>query len=795
MSKKSEDREEGLPVLKISVRNLVEFILRSGDIDNRYKMGARLDAMQEGSRIHRKIQKSMGPSYHAEVSLKHEIYFDAYVLMVEGRADGIIDGDENTPVTIDEIKGMYEKVEYFTEPVQVHLAQAKCYAYIYALQNGLDKISVRMTYVNMDTEEIKYFDEDYHFNELKDWFERLIKEYKKWSDFTFSWQKIMRSSAKELKFPYEYRAGQKELASDVYRTILRKKDVFLQAPTGVGKTLSVLFPAVKAVGEGLADRIFYLTAKTVTATVASKTVDLFMEQGYRAKTIQITAKEKMCLCEEAICDPEHCEYAKGHFDRVNDAVYDFLNEKDKFMRDDIREYAKERMVCPFEFSLDMSSWCDNIICDYNYVFDPLVCLKRFFAEGNKGEYLFLIDESHNLVDRGRQMYSASLKKEDFLEIRKLVKGHNKKLTDALSRCNSELLEYKRNCEGVTEVEGDIEVFVYSLMRLATNLDNFLTKSPGFTYAKELTEFYFNVRNFLSVYELVDEHYCIYCEFDENDDFVIRLYCVDPSFNIEQCLKKARASVFFSATLLPINYYKSLLTKKQDSYAIYATSSFRNEQKLLVIGSDVTTKYTRRTQEEYEKMASYIHDMVLAKPGNYMVFAPSYRMLDDVMEAFERNKKDDWRVIKQETGMDESLREDFLSEFDKEGTLIAFCVMGGIFSEGIDLTEEKLIGAAILGTGLPQVNNEQEILKKYFDERDDLGFDYAYRYPGMNKVLQAAGRVIRTVNDRGVILLLDERFLQSANKKLFPREWSDYKICTEKNVGEEIKKFWDNSISN
>ncbi|MCR5468532.1 MAG: ATP-dependent DNA helicase [Lachnospiraceae bacterium] len=799
MSKKRKDRENTLPVLKISVRNLVEFILRSGDIDNRYSDGARLDAMQEGSRIHRKIQKSMGPDYMAEVSLKIEIEMGEYILVVEGRADGIITPYDGK-VTIDEIKGMYDRVDLFEEPVPVHLAQAKCYAYIYALMNGLDEIDVQMTYVNMDTEEVKRLTQSFEFKDLETWFDGLIKSYKKWSDFSFYWQKEMRKTIKPLEFPYEYRPGQKELASDVYRTILRKKDLFLQAPTGVGKTLSTIFPAVKAVGEGLADKIFYLTAKTMTASVASKTFDIFMERGYRAKTIQITAKEKMCLCEEMTCDPEHCEYAKGHFDRVNDAVYEMLNEKDKFMRDEIREFAKAQKVCPFEFSLDLSSWCDNIICDYNYVFDPTVYLKRFFAEGNKGEYLFLVDETHNLVDRGRQMYSASLKKEDFLAVRKLVKGHNKKLEDALSRCNKILLDMKRDCPDIKELD-DVDIFVYSLMRLANVMDNFLKKSVGFVHRKEVTEFYFELRNFLNIYELVDRHYVIYCEFDENDDFVVKLFCVDPSFNLEQCLKKARTTVFFSATLLPIGYYKSLLTKKTDSYAIYAESSFAKEQKLLLVAGDVTTKYTRRSEDEYKKMASYIYEMVKAKDGKYMVFAPSYLMMKNVKEAFETilEAQDDervvngsWRLLMQESRMKEADREAFLEEFNGDGTLVAFCVMGGIFAEGIDLTEEKLIGAVILGTGLPQVGHEQEVLKSYFDDMDGEGFDYAYRIPGMNKVLQSAGRVIRTVKDRGVIMLLDERFLQSAYKNLFPREWDDYRICNLNTAGEEIRKFWSDN---
>ena len=430
--------------LHISVRNLVEFIFREGDIDNRRGKLPNADAAMEGSRLHRKIQQSKGDGYQAEVPLKYTIENELYELTIDGRADGIFTNEEGM-VVIDEIKGIYKNLESLVEPIYVHQAQAMCYAYIFALQNELAAIAVQLTYVNLDIETMKYFQQEFTYAELEEWFINLVKAYQKWADFECEWKIKRQASIRGLEFPFEYRKGQKQLVSDVYRTIHRKKNLFIQAPTGVGKTISTIFPAVKAVGEGLGDRIFYLTAKTITATVAKETFGLLREKGYVAKTIQLTAKEKLCPCEEMECNPVNCPYAKGHFDRVNDAVFELLTESDTFTREEILAQAEKHQVCPFEMSLDVATWVDNIICDYNYVFDPKVYLKRFFQEGIKGDYIFLVDEAHNLVERSREMYSASLCKEDFLAVKRIMKPYSKKIERLLERCNKVLLEYKREC--------------------------------------------------------------------------------------------------------------------------------------------------------------------------------------------------------------------------------------------------------------------------------------------------------------------------------------------------------------
>lgn len=782
----TEQRE--LTRIRISVRNLVEFIFRSGDIDNRIGKGAQKEAMQEGSRMHRKIQGRMGMEYRAEVPLKLEVPQEEYVLALEGRADGIITNADG--VTVDEIKCMYTDVTRFEEPIFVHKAQAMCYAYIYALQNGLDQISVQLTYCDLDTEEICRFEEAFSFFWLERWFQDMMEAYRKWTDFQFAWRKIRQTSIQTLEFPFPYREGQYKLVGDVYRTIHRKKILFIQAPTGTGKTISTLFPAIRAVGENLGDKIFYLTAKTITRTVAKDTCDLLKAKGYRGKVIVLTAKEKMCPCEEMDCNPSNCLRAKGHYDRVNDAVYDLITTEEDFTRERMLAQAEKYQVCPFEMSLDASLYADIIICDYNYVFDPNVYLKRFFSEEEKGDYIFLVDEAHNLVERGREMYSAVLVKEEILTVKKLVRGKDRKLEAALEKCNRQMLEWKRECETYTIYES-IGAFAFSLMRLMSLLDIFLQSRGEMPERKEVTEFYLNLRHFMNMFERVDENYVLYSDFDETDRFCLHLYCVNPSVNLQECLERGKSTIFFSATLLPVNYYKNLLSSKKDNYAVYADSAFREEQRLLFIGRDVSSLYTRRTLGEFHRIALYIQQVLRAKKGNYLIFFPSYRFMEDVYEQFLAVNEQEADCMMQSGNMNEADREEFIQEFSnpRGKSLAAFCVLGGIFSEGIDLKEDLLIGVLIVGTGLPQICNQREILKEYYQEENGQGFDYAYQYPGMNKVLQAAGRVIRTASDRGIIGLLDERFLRSDYRQLFPREWSQYEVHTLDSLPGALEAFW------
>lgn len=776
-------------IIRISVRNLVEFILREGDIDNRKAGLPDKEAMQLGGRIHRKIQRQMGSDYYAEVPLKITVPCEGFAIQIEGRADGIQKTADG--VVVDEIKGVLRELEYIEKPVSVHLAQAKCYGYIYGKQQELDSITVQMTYCQMETEEVKRFQETFSIEELERWFLDIVMQYEKWARFQVEWRQTRDATIKEAEFPYPYREGQRELVTSVYRTILRKKKLFIQAPTGVGKTMATIFPAVKAVGEGLGDKIFYLTAKTITRTVAEQAFQILKKNGLQYKVATLTAKEKICFCEKAECNPDVCPYAKGHFDRVNDAVYEMITTMEEMSRENIETQAKKHSVCPFEMGLDVSLWVDAIICDYNYVFDPNAHLKRFFSEGKKGEYLFLIDEAHNLVERGREMYSAVLYKEEFLQMKKAVRYESVKLTRQLEGCNQMLLEMKRECKTYKEYNS-ISHFALKLLNVMNGLQKLLEEKEQVD--EEVLEFYFHVRNFLNIYEEVDENYVIYTELEEGGDFKLKLFCVNPAVKLQNFLSQGNSTVFFSATLLPIRYYKKLLSVETDDYAVYAHSPFKEANRLLVLGQDVSTKYTRRGYEMYERFAIYIKNVMQAKPGNYLVFFPSYRFMEEVRETFERYRTEEMCCMMQEQNMNEQDREAFLQEFEaeREGSLAGFCVMGGIFSEGIDLTKERLIGAMIVGTGLPQVCNEREILKQYFDRHGENGFDYAYLYPGMNKVLQAAGRVIRTEEDKGVIALLDDRFAGRRYLEIFPREWRKLTYCNVKTIGEKVEQFWKNA---
>lgn len=774
--------------IRISVRSLVEFILRSGDLDSR-RGAMDKEAMQKGSRLHRKIQRQMGGNYRPEVPLKYDIEYEDVVLRIEGRADGIFTEDGKT--CIDEIKGVYRKVETLESAVPVHRAQAMCYAFITADQENLEEIDVQMTYANLDTEEIRRFRETLTRTFLKNWFQDLVDQYHKWVSYRQLWKEKRDASMKKLEFPFSYRKGQREMVTGVYHAVSSKKQIFVQAPTGVGKTMSSVFPAVRAVGEGKGEMIFYLTAKTITRTVAQDAFEILRQRGLLFQTVTITAKEKLCCCEKPECTPEKCPYAKGHFDRVNEAVYELWTSEQFFSREKIIAQAEKFKVCPFEMCLDLSLWVDGVICDYNYVFDPNVHLKRFFGENVSGEYIFLIDEAHNLVERGREMYSASLAREDIVEVRKFIKPYSPKLYRVLGRVAKQLLELKKESDPCLVME-NTGTLPLTLLQVQGEMDRLLEEPPSQEVVDGILELYFDIRDFLNISELTDENYVIYGAAGEDGKYRVHLYCVNPAANLQEYLSKGRSAVFFSATLIPMQYYRSLLSTREDDYGIYVRSPFDQKNRRILICADVSSRYTRRGYGEYRKIAEYIARMAWQKKGNYMVFFPSYRLMEDVFHVYEEEFSSDWvRCICQTSSMNEREREEFLEEFkdQKEEILLGFCIMGGIFSEGIDLMGDRLIGAAIIGTGLPQVSLERELLKQYYDKRGECGFNHAYRYPGMNKVLQAAGRVIRTREDKGTILLMDERFLNTDYRMLFPAEWEDAAVCRLGNVEQYLKQFW------
>lgn len=804
-------------IVKVSVRTLVEFILRCGDIDTRFGR-LETDAMQEGAKLHRKIQKQMGSNYSAEVPLKLSIPIDedgeVFELVVDGRADGV-ERRENDTFLIDEIKCTYGDVNGFKAAEPVHLAQARCYAYMLAtLENvGEDEavptelvisargtieeseqqtFGVQLTYCNIETENIKRFTEELTYCELKEWFDGVIREYKKWAVWERKWMRTRNETIRTLEFPYEYRPGQKDFAAGVYRTIVREKKLFAMAPTGVGKTLSTVYPTVKAMGEGKVEKIFYLTAKTMLRTVAEESFALLMQKGLKLKSVTITAKEKVCVLDKPECNPIACERAKGHFDRINDAIYELLTNEETITRDIILQYAERFCVCPFEFCLDLTLWADAVICDYNYVFDPTVSLKRFFAQDTKRDFVFLIDEVHNLPERAREMYSATLVKEDFLLAKRTLGQRRPKLAKRLESCNKAMLELKRQCDSFLELE-EMNVLAMAVGRFLAEAEDYLKDATAPKEEREvILDLFFTCRQFGMMYDFSAEDYRYFVSYAENGDFYARVQCMRPARALEECFRKGKSAILFSATLLPVQYYKGEIVGEEEPYAIYVPSPFLSQNRKILIAGDAAYRYSDRGAVMYQKAADYIARFTAAKKGNYLVFFSSYKMLTDVAERLrETVSEEDAVLLFQKNSMTEEEREAFLREFSEENekTVIGLCVLGGIFGEGIDLKGERLIGAVIVGTGLPLVCEERELFKRFYEDNGENGFDSAYLYPGMNKVQQAAGRVIRTMEDRGAVLLLDSRFLQKSYMGLFPREWSQVETVTLDSVEDKLKLFW------
>ena len=773
-------------IIKISIRNLVEFIMRYGSIDNRYTSSIKAI---EGIRGHQRVQKSYGDNYTAEVPLKYTLTYEDLEIMVEGRADGILIEDEKT--IIDEIKTTTKDLLLIDENTNpLHWAQAKCYGYIYSMQNELDNIDIQITYYNIDTKSTRILRQSYTLKELEEFFFWLIDEYKSWAQLESDWVNKRNESIKKLKFPFEnYRPGQRELAVRVYKSITDSKKCFAQAPTGTGKTISTLFPAIKAMGEDKTSKIFYLTAKTITREVAQNTISLMRKKDLNLKAVTITAKEKICKMEEVNCNPEYCPYANGYFDRINNSLKDILLKYNDYSKENIEKISEEYMLCPFELSLDLTNLSDVIICDYNYVFDPRVYLKRFF-DTKTTDYTFLIDEAHNLVDRAREMYSATLNEEKFVKVKKLISKKDKRITKVIKEIQS---YFEDKLDDLTTVDENDLVESEAPLELCEILSSFIKFVDEYLARtneenEELMDLYFDVYSFLSISDFYDKNYTtIYTK--TFNGMTIKIYCVNPQKVIEEKMKKAKSNIIFSATLIPMDYFMKMYSYDEEDFIINLKSPFDVKNRLLMIGDNVATTYNKRF-ETSEDIASYIANCVQAKKGNYMVFFPSYKYMELVFDEMKENYPN-INISIQESNMSEEEKEEFLSMFDEDNkeTHVGFCVLGGHFSEGIDLTNDKLIGVIIVGVGMPQIGIERDIIKDHMKD-SNKGFDYAYVYPGMIKVLQAAGRCIRTDDDKGVILLLDKRYSQRIYQSLFPYEWyPNFRVRKSDDVKTLCEKFW------
>ena len=788
--------EPEILALTLPIRRLVEFLLRTGSIDSRF---TGFDRALEGARLHRKLQRAAVkeyPDYQAEAALKQDYTCADIAYTLEGRADGIFTDKDGTP-TIDEIKTTTLPPEFITgEQSPEHWAQAQIYAAIYARQQGLPAMRVRLVYYQVDEDLEFTFNHDYSVDALDAIVTDLLTQYAPWAKRSAKWQRMSRASRQALPFPFaSYRPGQRAMMNAVYKTCTEGGQLLCQAPTGIGKTMSVLFPALKAVGEG--GPIFYLTARGTTRAAAENALTLLRaaDPDLKLRSVTLTAKDKICLQEHRECTPEACPYANGYYDRVKAALWDGLDTH-ALTADALQALARKHKVCPFELGLDLSLWCDVVVGDYNYLFDPVVHLMRFFETA--GDYLFLIDEAHNLPGRARDMHSASLYKSVFYDAKKRLGKGKSSLKNALTKVNNIFIEWRHRCE---EVPGDsrfgrtyfeksrAEDFDRALTKLCEPLEIWLDehRDPSETH-DALLQLYFDIRAWLRVADTFDNHFVLQIS-AVGSEVRAAMLCLDPSDFLAADFAKGRAAVLFSATLAPAGYYKDLCGLP-DARAVALRSPFDPANMGLWCARQVSTRYKDRA-DSIAKVSDLLAVMAAAQPGHYLAFFPSYSYLQQVWEDFAARYPDQ-PTLCQESTMDEGQRTEFLAQFlARDGKpLLGFAVLGGVFGEGVDLTGESLIGVAVVSPGLPQIGPRQEQLRDYFEETRGAGFDYAYRYPGMNKVLQAAGRVIRTPQDRGVVLLIDDRFLAPDTRRLMPPHWEHLRVVDSADAWkDELAAFW------
>jgi len=778
--------------IKISVRELCEAALKSGDLAFGISAPSRL---LEGSIAHRAIQRESGADYRAEVSVSYSHDAGFATLEISGRMDGLICAADGA-VTIDEIKTMSAGIGDIKEDDNpVFWGQAQCYAYIYAKDNALDTIGVRLTYFCHLTKDIRRFTRNFTLSELQDFFDGLLDFYLKRVKTISDWREIRDASIKALEFPFGgYRRGQRDMAVFIYKAVRSKTPVFAEAPTGTGKTAASLFPAIKAMGESFGAKIFYLTAKNITRSIAEATINIMRRAGLRIKTITITAKDKACPRDERECDPLICPLAAGYYNRLNAALEDiYLN--DEFDFETIARYAEKHSLCPFEFSLDLSLLADIIICDYNYLFDPRVYLRRYFEEG-PGDYCFLIDEAHNLVERAREMYSAELCGDKITAARR----HLRKSAPALYKKFSRIIKTFKNIN--KGFGGDVDFIKEAaapdeLIAAAGGLSDamreyFASAGDKADISEEVLDVFFDFLSFIRISELYSETH-VTCLYKERTSARVKLFCINPAPHIARAVKLGRSAIFFSATLSPLEYFVKILGGSDKTPRLRLESPFDPKNLCVLAELNIQTRYSRR-DESYSAIAAAIRETAASRRGNYLVFFPSYVYLNRVLEELNISPPEGYTLLVQRPSMTETERAGFLSNFDgnadREGGILGFAVMGGVFGEGIDLCGERLSGAVIIGVGLPQVSRERELISEYFESKNLCGFDFAYVYPGINRVLQAAGRVIRTETDRGIVFLIDSRFGETKYKRLLPDNWKPYRSVRDaRDARGALESFW------
>jgi len=754
-------------IVALSVRGLVEHVFLSGSLDSGFRSAG---ALVEGTKAHQKIQQQYREQDRKEVYLSAEVPCEDLLFVLEGRCDGLL-LDDDGGVTIEEIKSTAGDIALLTEgdTPRVHWAQAQFYAYMHAKEHGIGRLRVRLTYVQVDTEAQRRFEREATLAQLTEFVQNTVARYAPFARLLERNRRLRDESIRELSFPFpEYRAGQRKLVGSVYKAIEEGRKLFAKAPTGIGKTISTLFPTIKAIGLGKIRHFFYLTARTTTRAAAEDALAQMRSRGLHLHAVTITAKEKICFQDEVDCRKEKCPYADGYYDRINGAIYDLLENETTMDRPVIERVARKHCVCPFEMSLDVAYRADAVICDYNYIFDPRVSLKRLAGEV-KGQTVLLLDEAHNLIDRAREMYSAALDKRDFLELEREFKGSRPSVHSAAKAVNKWFIEARKKSDGQASVRKESPEELLELIEAFAAAAERELLAGGAAASERLTDVYFAALSFLRIGKLYDDAYVTYVTCERNE-VTVKMFCLNPSHLLRSMGKGFRAHVFFSATLTPLTYFMEMLGAEGEDYSVTLGSPFDRSQWDVSI-LPLSTRYKDRERTK-APLAETLRKLVADRgPGNYLFFFPSYAYMNGVYEVFQEGGGE-VRLLLQMAGMTEAERDGYLAAFEagNKGTLVGFAVMGGVFSEGIDLVGDRLRGVAVIGVGMPQIGLERDLIKTYFDENGGDGFNYAYVYPGMNKVLQAGGRLIRSEQDRGVLALIDDRYLQHPYARLLPEEW-------------------------
>ncbi|MCH5462362.1 ATP-dependent DNA helicase [Lactobacillus sp. LC28-10] len=787
-----------MTITKLGIRELVEFTLRSGDLN------ASMNSMNtalEGAQIHRMLQKSRGENYQKEYSLEREVQLAGNPYLVHGRADGVILNGNDT--LIEEIKTSDVAFEDLTDnTLTLYWGQAKMYAYILMTDEDLNQLTLQLTYYRRTTEEVTTRKITYTLAKATEFFNSVIAEYETWLKLQADLRESRNASIKDLAFPFDhYRTGQRELAVSVYKALRLKKQLFIEAPTGTGKTISTVFPCIKAMGENQIQRLFYLTAKQSTRRVAEQALGLMAQQGLTLRSITLTAKDTITFPEEADLPPEENPFMVGYYDRLKPGLKDILTNETAITRETVEAYARKHQLDSFEFSLDISLFCDVIICDYNYLFDPQVYLQRFFAVDHDDDNFFLVDEAHNLVSRSRDMYSTELSLAPLTDLIATTKD-SAEGTPALLRAFRAMRRAFFKVAGPLLESGEEESvfnspadeFNKAVTKLSDHISDWLgdEQRPQTDYTKAVLDFYFACLSYLKIADFYDETYRTKITLGEDHDreIVFKQLCLDPSLFLRDCLDKGRGAVLFSATLSPLDYYQRVLGGNNDSLCYQLPSPFPPKHQSILITDYISTTYRSR-EANLAKIITGIKTLVNGKTGNYLVFLPSYSFLSTVSLAFKTAYPEVATVI-QAPNMSESDRSDFLGAFqpNPDQSLVGFAILGGLFSEGIDLTADRLIGVAIVSVGLPGISTENNLLRDYFDSQGEPGFEYAYQIPGLNHVFQAAGRLIRSTSDEGVILLMDQRFASQRYTRYFPPHWQYHRILhSADELAPTIEQFW------